>query len=235
MVLSRLAGSGLSTLFRLDPTTTTLVGGSLALGAPGFLEDRAIESRQRNEPNNFGKFEIDPISSIIMGFGGRNADTALNRYKNKVQSSIEQDQVVSQLLADIGIEDPNKAVVQKGRTLTQERARLAPLAQQARQKTRRAEQDADFGSKANEDARSFRDIQLQMLHDNRRSELELRRDTVMGDQRLAEQRLFDARENFADKMDLYQYQVKSKADLDRYKTTAGLIQGLGALGMAFTL
>ena len=71
--------------------------------------------------------------------------------------------------------------------------------------------------------------------DLRRDELGLRRDQMEGNLDLGMFQLQSAQEAQKEKMYYYAQDLAQKRDNDRYRTTAGLIQGLASLGTAFAL
>ena len=197
----------------------------------------AVQRRLDTDPDDFSEFDksdLNIIDRILIGGDRENLD---EKVKTKRQKQIkEQTSRNRNLLLQSG--DPSliaSAAINRGETLADAEGRLAALVPQAEAARASQIDSITFDTETAKDARGARDLQMQMLINSNERQIQETIDSRVGNQRLQEMQLLQMRENQADKMDLYRQQMTQKGETDRYRTTAGLIGGLSALGAAFAL
>ena len=214
---------------KLSLLTKALIGGTAVTAIPGLMGlPRQIEKGiLDNEPDADGEYNVNPL---IRAIGGeRFSQEALTaKGQKRTQKDLQRnDPAVAareQLLGD----DPIKL----GETRNSYLTRTSEAARRKKESNR----TADFMS----DPYQIQSTRIEQRDANRRHDekmeaLDIRRTGIEGDIASNNLSLRIAQDANKERMFTYRQDLQAKRENDRYKTTAGLISGLGALGAAFAL
>ena len=204
-----------------------LAGGNMLFG-PGATRE-AITERDKVG----GKFDVGILGSAYealdeLGIGGGRFDmsqTGLKGYQSDARAETIRDTQLFGRAQGLNIAD---AAPREGETLTVYEGRMQPL-------VRRAEEEAAFRNPVNTEIRERgiraenRDFSLQEQN------LGLQRMGIQGNIANTQMQIQAAADANKERMYYYSQDLQQKRENDRYKTTAGLIGGLSALGAAFAL
>lgn len=218
---------------KLSLLTKALVGGSLVTGIPGlFGLPGMVEENIISQPKtSTGKFKTGIFSrtlDFLDGEGDRFSQEGLAKTKSAVDfEKLKNNTLVQERAGIVGIEP-----------LESDKSATAFLARtkNAFDKQRRKDESDDYTeSPAVQDAKS-----RLLIEDGRRYSLDnraldVREDAILGQISSNDLATRLSHEANKERMFTYRQDLQTKRENDRYKTTAGLIGGLSALGAAFAL
>ena len=208
-------------------TPTGLITAGLAATQLPAIQDSIRDSIVERGPKG-GEFRKGLLGNLFMV--GDQKDLQ-ERFAGRIFENVEGANILER--AKMGdIIDPTKS-------LQFNRRAIQAALPEAQSKLRRKEEERDLDSPRTQFMLKREDNKMDKFYARedaaRRNELELRRDTMMGQQDLQRLQLMNIQDQNREKMDLYRQQLDRKSADDRYRTTAALISGLANLGAAFTL
>ena len=140
----------------------------------------------------------------------------------------------------------SEATVDPTKTDKQNRARLDSFQTEALAGIQRKLQESKYFSPIERLERANLDLKEQRLQAMQQQELDRnfqmrvdnlneRIDARVGDQAMTRLQLTNMQDLNREKLDVYRQQMAQKSENDRYRTTAGLISGIGALAASFAM